>query len=88
MYTSLFKEFHNIFSWSYEEILGIDPCIVEHEIRSYDNAKHVQQNLQPVNPRKVTTIKDELEKLLKAGFIYPVPLTEWVSNPILVGKKK
>jgi hypothetical protein len=29
-----------------------------------------------------------VEKLLNAIFIYPVPLTEWVSNPILVDKKK
>ena len=29
-----------------------------------------------------------MEKLLKAGFIYPVPLTEWVSNPVPVDKKK
>ena len=32
IYTALFKEFCDIFSWSYEEMLGIDPSIVEHEI--------------------------------------------------------
>ena len=25
IYTALFKEFHDVFSWSYEEIPGIDP---------------------------------------------------------------
>jgi hypothetical protein len=30
---------------------------------------------------KPQTIKLEVEKLLKAGFIYPVALTEWVSEP-------
>jgi hypothetical protein len=34
------------------------------------------------------TIKAEVEKLLKSGFIYPVPLTEWVSNIVLVTKKQ
>jgi hypothetical protein len=29
-----------------------------------------------------------VEKILNVGFIYPVPLTEWVSNPIPVDKKK
>ena len=29
-----------------------------------------------------------MEKLLKAGFIYSIALTEWVSNPIPVDKKK
>jgi hypothetical protein len=29
-----------------------------------------------------------VEKLLNAGFIYPVPLTEWVSNPIPMNKNQ
>ena len=41
-----------------------------------------------MNPRKVPAIKAEIEKLLKSGFIYPIPLTEWVSNPIRVDKKQ
>ena len=32
IYTALFKEFHDIFSSSYEEMPGIDPSIVKHEI--------------------------------------------------------
>ena len=41
-----------------------------------------------MNPRKAPTIKAEIEKLLKSGFIYPIPLTEWVSNLVLVDKKQ
>ena len=33
-------------------------------------------------------IKAEIEKMLKFGFIYPVPLMEWISNPVLVDKKQ
>jgi hypothetical protein len=29
-----------------------------------------------------------VEKLLNADFIYPVPLSEWVSKPVLVNKKQ
>ena len=57
---------------------GIEPRIVEHEIKTYPNAKPVQQCLCAVNPRKAPTIKAEIEKLLKAGFIYLIPLMEWV----------
>jgi hypothetical protein len=56
-------------------MLGIDPRIVEHEIRTYPDAKPVRKKLHPVNPRKETTIKAEVEKLIKVGFIYPVQLT-------------
>jgi hypothetical protein len=86
-YTSLFKEFRDIFAWSYEEMPGIDPAIVVHEIKTYPGAKPVRQRLRPVHPRKAAAIKLEVEKLLKAGFIYPVALTEWVSNPVPIDKK-
>lgn len=86
-YTALFKEFQDVFAWSYEEMPGIDPNIVEHEIKLYDNARPVRQKLRPMNPRKAAAIKAEVQKLLKAGFIYPVALTEWVSNPVPVNKK-
>ena len=67
---------------------GINPRIVEHKINTYPNAKPVRQHLRAVNPRKAPAIKAEIEKLLKASFIYPVPLMEWVSNPVLVDKKQ
>jgi hypothetical protein len=41
-----------------------------------------------VNPQKVTTIKDEVEKFLKFSFIYPIQLMQWVSNLVLVNKKQ
>jgi hypothetical protein len=41
IYTNLFKEFRNVFSWSYKEMPGIDPRIVEHEIITYPNANMV-----------------------------------------------
>ena len=72
-YTKLFKEFCDVFAWFYDEMPGIDPQIVEHEIKTYPNAKPVRQRLRAVNPRKALAIKVEIEKLLKSGFIYPVP---------------
>lgn len=67
-----------MFAWSYEEIPGIDPSIVVHEIPTYPGAKPIQQRLHLVHQRKAAAIKGEVEKLLKAGFIYPIPLTDWV----------
>ena len=40
-YTKIFKEFRDVFTWSYEEMPGIDPRIVEHEIKTYLDAKPV-----------------------------------------------
>lgn len=63
-----------MFAWSYEEILGIDPNIVVHEIPTYLNVTPIHQRLHLVHPRKATAIKGKVEKLLKVGFIYLIPL--------------
>eukprot|EP00253_Pinus_taeda_P032380 PITA_32380 len=67
---------------------GIDPSIMVHEIPTYPGAKPVRQRLHPVHPQKAATIKAEVEKLLKAGFIYPIPLTDWLSNIVPMDKKQ
>ena len=87
-YTELFKYFREIFTWSYKEMPGIDPRIFEHEIKTYPDAKPVRQRLRAVNPRKAPMIKNKIEKLLKSNIIYPIPLMEWVSNPVPVDKKQ
>lgn len=86
-YIALFKEFRDVFAWSYEEMSGIDPSIFVHEIRTYLDARPIRQKLQPVHPRKTIAIKAEIKELLKVGFIYPVPLTDWVSNVVPIMKK-
>jgi hypothetical protein len=40
-YTALFKEFCDVFAWSYEEMPGIDPSIIVHEIKTYRGEKPV-----------------------------------------------
>jgi hypothetical protein len=49
-YTSLFKEFRDIFAWSYEEMPGIDPAIVIHEIKTYPGAKPIQATPSSSSP--------------------------------------
>lgn len=39
---TLFKEFRDIFAWSYEEMPDINPWIVVHEIKTYAGAKPVR----------------------------------------------
>ena len=86
-YTKLFKEFCDVFTWLYEGIMGIEPYIVEHENKTQSDAKPIRQHLCTMNPRKATTIKAKVEKFLKVGFIYLIPLMKWMSNPFLVDKK-
>jgi hypothetical protein len=67
---------------------GIHEDIVVHDIKTYLGSKLIQQRLHPMHPHKDATIKLEVEKLLKVGFVYPVSLTDWVSNIVPITKKK
>lgn len=87
-YTTHFKEFFDGFAWYYNEMLDIDPQIIQYQIKTYPGANPVRKKLWLVNPHKATTIKDEIQKLIDVGFIYLEPSTKWVSNPIPVDKKE
>ena len=76
------------FSWSYEEIPGINPHIVMQEIKTYLRAKPMRQKLRLAHPWKVGTIKEKFKNLLCVGFIYPIPLIECVSNIVPITKKQ
>lgn len=76
IYEALFRKFRDVFAWSYDEMPGIDSSIVEHEIKMYLDVKPVRQWLRQVHPKKAASIKTKVEKLLHAGFIYSVPLTD------------
>jgi hypothetical protein len=40
-----------------------------------------------MNPKLKPLVKIELEKLKKAGIIYPIRPSDWLSNPVIVRKK-
>jgi hypothetical protein len=86
-YKALFQEYRDIFAWSYTEMPGLDPSIVEHRIDTWPDITPVRQKQRPLHPSKAAAIKAEIDKLRTAGFIYPIAYTSWVSNPVPVDKK-
>jgi len=45
IYCALFHEFRDVCAWSYEEMVGIDLRIVEHEIKMHPDVKPVRQRI-------------------------------------------
>jgi hypothetical protein len=86
-FMDLFHEFKDVFAWSYEDLHGFDPNIIQHAIPIKEGVKPVRQRKRPVNPALEATIRKEVEKLLKSQIIFPVKYSEWVSNLVLVQKK-
>ncbi len=52
-----------------------------------DNTKPVSQPCRRLNDTLKKVVHDELMKLYKAGIIYAVPYSEWVSPIVVVPKK-
>lgn len=48
---------------------GSDPNLIMHHLSIAPNVKPVKQKLRKMHPHVALLVKDELEKLLKVGFI-------------------
>jgi hypothetical protein len=85
-FTKLLHEFKDVFAWSYEDIHGFDPALIQNAIPIKEGIKPVRQKQRPINPTLELTIHKEFEKILKAGIIFPVKYFQWVSNLVPVRK--
>nr|ABF96095.1 retrotransposon protein, putative, Ty3-gypsy subclass [Oryza sativa Japonica Group] len=65
---------------------GVPREVIEHELMVRPDAKPVKQRLQRFAPDRRQAIREELDKLLKAGFIREVLQPEWLANPVMVRK--
>ena len=72
-YKALFKEFHDFFSWSYEEMSGIDPSILVHEIKTYPMAKPVRKKLRQSILERPQLLKLKSRSFSKLGLFILCP---------------
>ena len=81
------KDYKDVFAWSYKDLKGVDPKICQHTIPMKDDAKPSRQRPYTYNDTFARKIKEEIDKLLAAEFIYEIEHTEWVSPIVVVPKK-
>ena len=77
----------DVFSWSYKDLKGADLEICQHTIPMCEDAKPTRQRPYTYNDNFANKIKEEIDKLLEAEFIYEIEHTEWVSPIVVVPKK-
>ena len=66
---------------------GIHPNTYIHHIHTRDNARPVRQPQYRINLILKEIVKEKLQKLLNANFIYPISDRKWVSPLVIVPKK-
>ncbi|GJZ81748.1 hypothetical protein Tco_0646742, partial [Tanacetum coccineum] len=74
-------------AWKISDIKGISPSYYTHTILMEDDYKPVIQPQRRLNPKVQDVVKNEIEKLLDSGLIYPILDSSWIS-PIHVVPKK
>ncbi|MCO5549113.1 hypothetical protein L7F22_002579 [Adiantum nelumboides] len=84
-YINMFKRYPHLFITDYSMIKGVD--VIQHHIDLKPDAKPVAQKLRRLGVVQQEALLTEVNKLLKAGFIYPVTNFEWVSPVVLTPKK-
>jgi hypothetical protein len=75
-----------VFAWSHEDMLGINPEEIVHVLNVDPDVKPVKQKRRKFAPERVKAITVEVEKLLKAQFIEEVYYPDWLANVVLVKK--
>lgn len=77
--------FPGLFITSYEEIRGFKG--EELHIPLKEGVKPVRQKLRRMGQEQMKALQEEVDKLLRAGFIRPVQTPEWVSPTVATPKK-
>ena len=66
---------------------GLSRELVEHRLPIKKGFRHFKQKLRRFNSIIYDRIKEEINRLLQAGFIQPCRYAEWVSNIVPIEKK-
>lgn len=66
---------------------SIQISLCTHRIYISPDYKPIRQTQRRINPTLRDIVKNELQKLLNAGFIYPISDIQWVSPLVIVPKK-
>ncbi len=83
----LLKEFKDVFSWTYKYLKGIPIEIVQHRIELDTIVPFAHQAKYWLNLNYATIIKQNINKLLVAGFIKLVEETTWLLLIVVIPKK-
>lgn len=66
---------------------GVPAHIAEHSLDVQKDMRLVKEALDASPQKSVGAIREEIARLLTAGFIWEVAHPKWLANPIMVRKK-
>ena len=76
----------DVFAWSHEDMPGIDPSVITHRLNVHPSSKPVRQKKRVFALERDNAIKEEVQKLTTAQFIWEVYYPDWLANVVMVKK--
>ena len=83
----MLHDYVEVFSWSYEDMPGLDTDITVHHLPTKEDFPPVKQKVRRIRPHMSEKIKVEVMKHFNAGFLAVTSYPQWVANMVLVPKK-
>ena len=71
-FINLFRQYKDVFSWTYEDLNMYDTKIIQHVIPIKVGVKPYQKPLRKMHPKLEPLIQSEVKKLLDAKIIFKV----------------
>jgi hypothetical protein len=75
------------FAWDYTKMPGLSRELIEHQLPIKAGFRPYIQGAWIFKPEIIRRVKEEMDRLLQAGFIQPCCYADWVSNIVPVKKK-
>jgi hypothetical protein len=75
------------FAWDYTEMPGLSRELIKHRLPNKAGFILYKQGARNFKPEIINRVKEEVDRLLQAGFIQPCRYADWVSNIVPVEKK-
>nr|CAE05030.2 OSJNBa0044M19.17 [Oryza sativa Japonica Group]CAE05529.2 OSJNBa0053B21.3 [Oryza sativa Japonica Group] len=76
----------DVFAWRPADMPGVPREVIEHRLAVRPGARPIRQKVRRQAPERQAFIREEVARLLEAGFIREVIHPEWLVNPVVVPK--
>ena len=76
----------DVFAWSHKDMPSIPTEVIQHKLNVNPESKPVHQRRRVFAPEQDQAVRDEVARLLTAGFIREVYYPDWLANVVLVKK--
>ncbi|XP_071712800.1 uncharacterized protein [Rutidosis leptorrhynchoides] len=76
----------DVFAWKESDMTGVPSDVTEHKLDVNPNILPVCQKKRGMAPERHKCLKEEVDKLVKAGIMREVKYQIWVANPVMVKK--